>query len=63
MEEKEMIIRIAGIIIGVLILIGGLYYLVKEGRDDAESKKIYNIVSVIGAVIAAGFGISMFFLE
>ena len=58
-----MIIRIAGIIIGVLILIGGLYYLVKEGRDDAESKKIYNIVSVIGAVIAAGFGISMFFLE
>ena len=58
-----MIIRIAGIIIGVLILIGGLYYLVKEGRDDAESKKIYTIVSVIGAVIAAGFGISMFFLE
>ena len=57
-----MIIRIAGIIIGVLILIGGLYYLVKEGRDDAESKKIYTVVSVIGAVIAVGFGISMFFL-
>ena len=58
-----MIIRIIGIIIGVLILIGGLYYLVKEGKDDAESKKIYTVVSVIGAVIAGGFGISMFFLE
>ena len=62
MEEKEIIITNIGIIIGVLILISGLYYLVKEGKDDAESKKIYTIVSVIGAVIAVGFGISMFFL-
>lgn len=58
-----MIIRIIGIVIGVLILIGGLYYLITEGKNDKESKKIYTIVSVIGAVIALGFGISMFLLK
>lgn len=57
-----MIIRIIGIIIGVLILIGGLYYLVTEGKNDKESKKIYTITAVIGAMIAVGFGISLFFV-
>lgn len=58
-----MIVRIIGIIIGVLIFGGGLYYLVTEGKNDKESKKIYTITAGIGALIALGFGISMFFLE
>ena len=58
-----MIIRIIGIVIGVLILIGGLYYLFTDGRNDKESKKIYTIMSVIGAVIALGFGISIVLLK
>ena len=57
-----MIIRIIGIVIGVLILIGGLYYLATEGKNDKESKKIYTITAVIGAMIAVGFGISLFFV-
>lgn len=43
---------IIGIIIGLLILGAGLYYLSKEGKNDPESKKIYSVISAIGAVIA-----------
>ena len=46
-----MAFKIIGLIIGLLILGAGIYYLVKE-RDDAESKKIYGIISAVGAVIA-----------
>ena len=45
-----MVTKIIGLIIGVLILGAGIYYLVKETHDP-ESKKIYTIVSVIGTVI------------
>ena len=45
-----MLTKIIGLIIGVLIFGAGIYYLVKE-KHDPESKKIYTIVSVIGAVI------------
>ena len=51
MEEKIMAVKIIGIIIGVLVLISGLYYLVKE-KEDRESRKIYTIISIAGAVIA-----------
>ena len=47
-----MAIKIIGLIIGVLVLCAGIYYLAKE-KHDPESKKIYSIVSVIGGVIAA----------
>ena len=47
-----MIVKILGIIIGLLILGAGLYYLIKE-KDSAESRKIYGITSLIGAVLAA----------
>lgn len=47
-----MTIKVVGVIIGVLILIVGLYYLVKE-RNDRESRKIYGIVSVAGGLIFA----------
>ena len=50
MEEKVMVIGIIGIIIGLLVLGAGIYYLIKE-KDDKESKKIYGITSGIGAVV------------
>lgn len=47
-----MVVKIIGTVIGALILIAGLYYL-KTEKDDAESRKIYTVVSVIGGVIFA----------
>lgn len=46
-----MVIKIIALIIGVLVLGAGLYYLSKE-KHDPESRKIYGIVSAVGAVIA-----------
>lgn len=53
-----MIVSIVGIVIGILILGAGIFYLVKE-KKDAESKKIYIITSVIGAVITAAMVIKL----
>ena len=47
-----MDVKIIGLIIGILVLCAGLYYLIKE-KHDPESKKIYSIVSIIGGVICA----------
>ena len=52
MEEEIMAIKIIGLIIGVLVLVAGVYYHAKE-KHDPESRKIYTIFSVVGAVIAA----------
>ena len=46
-----MAVKIIGLIIGVLVLGMGLYYRAKE-KYDLESKKIYTVVSVIGAAVA-----------
>ena len=48
-----MVIKILGLIIGVLVLGAGVYYLTKE-KHDPESKKIYTVVSIVGALIAIG---------
>lgn len=45
-----MIVKILGMIIGILVLAAGLYYLAKE-KADPESRKIYTVISVIGAII------------
>ena len=45
-----MIFNIIGLIIGILILGAGIYYLIKE-KDDKESRKIYGITTCAGAVI------------
>lgn len=45
-----MIIKIIGLIIGVLIFGAGIYYFVKE-KGDRESKKIYTVISVIGGMV------------
>lgn len=56
MEEKEMIIKILGAVIGFLVLVAGIYYLVKE-KNDKDSKKIYSIISLIGAILLIVSGI------
>lgn len=38
--------------IGLVILLGGLYYLFRE-CDDNTSRKIYGTTSILGAVILA----------
>ncbi len=45
-----MIISILGNLIGTAVTGVGLYYLKKE-KDDPESKKIYSVISGVGAVI------------
>ena len=54
-----MVIGIIGIIIGLLVLGAGIYYLVKE-KSDPESKKIYSIVSAVGAVVTIVAAIILF---
>ncbi len=54
-----MVIGIIGIIIGLLVLGAGIYYLVKE-KNDPESKKIYSIVSAVGAVVTVVAAIILF---
>lgn len=51
-----MAIKIIGLIIGILVLGMGVYYRSKE-KHDPESKKIYTVVSVIGAAVAVICGI------
>ncbi len=46
-----MVYKIIGLIIGLLVLIAGIYYLVKE-KNDPESKKIYSIFSLVGALVS-----------
>ena len=52
MEETIMAIKLIGLLIGILILGAGVYYLAKE-KHDPESRKIYTIVSAIGGILAA----------
>ena len=47
-----MAVKIVGLIIGILVLGAGIYYLAKE-KHDPESKKIYSVVSAAGALITA----------
>ena len=50
-EERKVIVCIIGILIGLLVLGTGIYYLHQEKHD---SRKIYTIVSVVGALLAVG---------
>ena len=54
-----MTVKIIGLIIGILVLGAGIYYLVKENHDP-ESKKIYTVVSVIGGVVTAACAVLLF---
>ena len=54
-----MAFKIIGLIIGILVLVAGIYYLAKE-KNDPESKKIYTIVSVLGGLVAAACAVRLF---
>lgn len=53
-----MIVNVIGLIIGIMVLGAGIFYLQKE-KNDPESKKIYSITVGIGAVIALAAVIRM----
>ncbi len=46
-----MAVKIIGLIIGLLVLCAGIYYLIKE-KNDPESKKIYSVISAVGAIVS-----------
>ena len=48
-----MIITIIMLLIGIMILGGGLYYLLKE-KGDEEARRIYLITVLAGAVLTIG---------
>ncbi len=54
-----MAVKIIGLIIGILVLGAGIYYLAKE-KHDPESKRIYTVVSIIGGIITAVCAILLF---
>ena len=54
-----MAIKIIGLIIGILVLGAGIYYLTKE-KHDPESKKIYTVVSIVGGLITAACAALLF---
>lgn len=45
-----MIFNVVGLVIGLAILIAGVFYLIKE-KNDKESVKIYGTISAVGGVI------------
>ena len=53
-----MAVKIIGLIIGVLVLGAGIYYLKSEGKDP-ESRKIYGVVSAVGGVLVIGCILSL----
>ena len=59
MEETIKAVKIIGLVIGILVLGAGAYYLVKE-KQDPGSRKIYTVVSVIGAAVAAVSAVLLF---
>ena len=50
--EKVMAIGIIGSVIGLAVLITAVVLLVRE-KNDKESKKIYSVITVIGAIVFA----------
>lgn len=50
---ENMLWNVIFLIIGIMVLGAGLYYLVKE-KSDPESRKIYSVVSVVGVVVVIG---------
>lgn len=54
-----MIVKIIGLIIGLLVLGAGICYLVKE-KQDPKSRKIYTAISIIGGVIATVCAVLLF---
>ena len=47
------------LLIGVMMGVAGVYYRAKD-KDDAESRRIYGIVALIGVVLAAAMAVKLF---
>lgn len=47
---EKMLFNIIGLAIGILLLIAGVIYLIKE-KEDQDARKIYMITALIGAVV------------
>ncbi len=56
-----MIWSIVFLIIGIMIVVAGIYYFVRE-KSDPMSRKIYGIVSIVGVVIAVAATIILLLL-
>ena len=54
-----MTFAIIGLAIGALVLGAGVFYLVKD-KNDPESKKIYGVISAVGAVVAVISALKIF---
>ena len=48
-----MILKIIGLLIGLAVAAAGGVCLAKE-KDDPESRKIYTVVCIVGALVAVG---------
>lgn len=46
-------LAIIGLIIGILVLCAGIYYLIKE-KNDPESCRIYGVISLLGGALTIG---------
>ncbi len=56
-----MIFDIIGLVIAVLVLGAGIYYLSKE-KHDPESRRIYGVVTAVGAVLLVGMILKIVFV-
>ncbi|WP_432628458.1 hypothetical protein [Brotaphodocola sp.] len=56
-----MMVAVIACVIGVLILVAGLVYL-KQNQNDAESRTIYTVTAVIGAVIVIASLVRLFIM-
>lgn len=56
-----MIIEIIAVLIGIMLVCAGTYYLIKE-KHDAESKKIYTVTLLIGIVIVISALVKIFLM-
>lgn len=45
-----MIVKVIALLIGILIMGAGIYYLVTE-KNDKEARKIYMITTIVGLAI------------
>lgn len=48
---SHIVTAVIGIVVGLAMLITGLYYRIQE-KDDAESRKIYGSMALIGLIVA-----------
>lgn len=48
-----MVVTILALVIGLSIAGAGVYYYMKE-RNDADSRKIYTVIGLVGLLIAVG---------